>query len=214
MKPLVLITDGGRLRTEGRLVEVLSKALQGASGQVESVVLREQLVGAEFSPLGDTELLKLAKQIREHCDEHGAKLILHSNEGLYKKNLKLFSGLHLNKYSSDISRVSEKGVFGYSAHDKSECLKAEAARLDYTFLSPVFPPNSKKVDKILGLKSFRKIKSKISIPLVALGGITPDKAYECAKAGADSVAVISSILYSDHPAIVAEQVVEEFLKAN
>lgn len=213
MKPLILLTDGGPLRSEGRLVSVLAEALKGASGHVESVLLREQLVGTNFAPLEDFELLKLAKQIRELCDEHEAKLILHTNQDLYKANLKLFSGIHLNKYSPEFSRTSEEGIFGYSAHDEIGCLKAQEAGFDYAFLSPVFSPNSKVVSKILGLKRFSEIKSKTTIPLVALGGVDSERVSQCADAGADAVAVIGSILNSADPAGAAEEIVKEFNSA-
>jgi len=211
MKPLFLITDGGKLRSEGGLVDVLAEALKGASGQVEAVILREQLIGTKYPALKDEQLLELAKQIREHCDEHGAKLILHTNEELYKSNQSIFSGLHFNRYSKDIaSSSSTKGFFGYSAHNESDCLKAEEVDLDYAFLSPVFPPNSKIVSKILEIDGFVEIKAKSSIPLVALGGIDAKNVKSCAEAGANAVAVISSVMHSKNPALAAEEIVTNF----
>ncbi|HXF42094.1 MAG TPA: thiamine phosphate synthase [Blastocatellia bacterium] len=91
--------------------------------------------------------------------------------------------------------LGEDRIIGFSTHALNQALEADSAPVDYIAIGPVFPTSTKEnPDAIVGAANIRKIKSRISKPLVAIGGITLESARSVIDAGADSVAVISEIL--------------------
>jgi len=91
--------------------------------------------------------------------------------------------------------LGEDRIIGFSTHTLDQALEADSAPIDYIAIGPVFPTSTKEnPDAIVGSAGIRGIKSRISKPLVAIGGITLDSATSVIGAGADSVAVISDLL--------------------
>jgi len=91
--------------------------------------------------------------------------------------------------------LGEDRIIGFSTHTLDQALEADSAPIDYIAIGPVFPTSTKEnPDAIVGPADIRGIKSRISKPLVAIGGITLDSATSVIGAGADSVAVISDLL--------------------
>ena len=89
---------------------------------------------------------------------------------------------------------------GISTHSDEELGIALAAEPDYVALGPIYPTLLKKMPWApQGLERIAAWKSRIACPLVAIGGITPDRAPGVFQAGADSVAVITDILTNEHP---------------
>ena len=73
--------------------------------------------------------------------------------------------------------------------------------IDYLAFGPIFPTASKEnPDPIVGLTKLAQIKNSAgSLPLVAIGGISPEAIREVLMSGADSVAIISAVLNRAHP---------------
>ncbi len=91
--------------------------------------------------------------------------------------------------------LGEDRIIGFSTHTLDQALEANSAPVDYIAIGPVFPTSTKEnPDAIVGTANIREIKSRISKPLVAIGGITLESARSVIDAGADSVAVISDLL--------------------
>jgi len=91
--------------------------------------------------------------------------------------------------------LGEDRIIGFSTHTLDQALEADSAPVDYIAIGPVFPTSTKEnPDAIVGTADIREIKSRISKPLVAIGGITLESARSVIDAGADSVAVISDLL--------------------
>lgn len=91
--------------------------------------------------------------------------------------------------------------FGISTHDESELQIALTQKPDYIALGPIYETKLKIMKWApQGLDRVRVWKEKIgNIPLVAIGGITPERAPQVAAAGADSIAVITDFLTSADP---------------
>ncbi len=90
-------------------------------------------------------------------------------------------------------RVLGPGVLiGVSAYSSGDLKEAEASGAAYVAVGAVYPTSTKKIG-VLGLEGVRRIRRETSLPVVAIGGITPDNAAEVIAAGADGVAVISSL---------------------
>lgn len=109
-------------------------------------------------------------------------------------------GVHLGENDLHVQVVrkllGKNKIIGKSSHDLKGSIKAEKNGADYIGFGSVYDTNSKKLSnkrKLLGLKKIENIKTKIDIPVVAIGGIKIHNVEEVIRAGANSVAVISAI---------------------
>jgi thiamine-phosphate pyrophosphorylase len=83
---------------------------------------------------------------------------------------------------------------GVSTHNLEQLRAAAASSADYLAVGPVFETSSKdNPDPVVGLELVRQARALTRKPLVAIGGITAERAGEVYTAGADSVAVISDL---------------------
>ena len=91
--------------------------------------------------------------------------------------------------------LGEGRIIGFSTHSPDQALEADSAVVDYVAIGPVFQTFTKaNPDPVIGLEIVREVKGRLSIPLVAIGGITLQTASSVIDAGADCVAVISDLL--------------------
>jgi thiamine-phosphate pyrophosphorylase len=96
-----------------------------------------------------------------------------------------------------------------ATHNIEEAVIAEQDGADFITLGPIYETPSKlKYGEPIGIDALRKVKSRISIPVFAIGGIKPDKVNEVREAGADGIAVISAILKAEN----IKKTTEEFLR--
>ena len=95
---------------------------------------------------------------------------------------------------------------GVSTHNLEQFRAAAATSADYIAVGPIFQTSSKaNPDPVVGAELLRRVRALSDKPIVAIGGITLDRATEVLEAGADSVAVISDILKSKDPAAMARE---------
>lgn len=86
-------------------------------------------------------------------------------------------------------------LVGVSTHNLEQFERAAASSADYIAVGPIFSTSSKaNPDPVVGLDFLRKIRALTDKPIVAIGGITVERASQAIEAGADSVAVMSGIL--------------------
>lgn len=86
-------------------------------------------------------------------------------------------------------------VIGVSTHNDAQVVAAEASEADYVAVGPVFATASKAdTEPVIGLEGVRRFRALTTKPLVAIGGITRERAAGVLAAGADSVAVIGALL--------------------
>jgi len=103
--------------------------------------------------------------------------------------------------SADLTAIRRAGMkIGISSHSDEELETALAAAPDYVALGPIYPTLLKKMPWApQGLERIATWKARIACPLVAIGGITPERAPDVFVAGADSVAVITDIVTHQSP---------------
>ncbi|ODR99513.1 thiamine-phosphate diphosphorylase [Methyloceanibacter methanicus] len=103
--------------------------------------------------------------------------------------------------SADLGAIRRAKIrIGISTHSEEELETALAAAPDYVALGPIYPTLLKKMPWApQGLDRIGAWNERIACPLVAIGGITPERAQGVFAAGADSVAVITDILAHDDP---------------
>jgi thiamine-phosphate pyrophosphorylase len=123
------------------------------------------------------------------------------------------SGVHVGQ--EDLGAGAARSVIGtgklvgVSTHTLEQFKQAVATSADYVAVGPVFSTSTKTYpDPVVGIEFIRRVRRLTDKPIVAIGGITLERAVEVIQAGADSVAVISDILLAPDPGQRARQYVE------
>ena len=137
-----------------------------------------------------------ATDIAQKCQRANATLIVNDRADFATL---LNAGLHLGQ--DDLSPADSRKVLGsaatlgFSTHNPEQLRKAASEPVDYLAFGPVFTTQSKEQpDPTVGLAQLRQARSATAKPLVAIGGITLDRAREVLDHGADSLAVIAGLL--------------------
>lgn len=110
-------------------------------------------------------------------------------------------GVHLGQEDMPVEEarkiMGRNKIIGISTHNLKQALTAEKAGADYIGFGPVFYTKTKDAGSPRGIMALQEIRRHIKIPIVAIGGITPEKLNEVITAGAEAVAVASGILSGD-----------------
>jgi thiamine-phosphate pyrophosphorylase len=143
-----------------------------------------------------TKLLAAAKRVKALCLPYKASFFV-SREVEVARQAGA-DGVHLPA-DSRLKKIDGL-ITGQSCHSEGEIRRAYDNGMDYVTLSPIFPTTSKAAyGPALGVSKLQAIAGKASLPICALGGITPDNASACLKAKAASVAVLGGIVLSPNP---------------
>ncbi len=107
-------------------------------------------------------------------------------------------GVHIGRDDGDVgavrSRLGARMLLGVSCYDRLElALAAERAGADYVAFGSVFASPTKPAAVRAPLELFSRAREQLKIPIVAIGGITPQNAFSVIAAGADALAVISAV---------------------
>ena len=182
-------------------IEIASQTIRGGAKII-------QLRGKHQSK---KELLPLAQQLKNLCAEHNILFIV--NDYLDIALATDADGLHLGQNDLPL-KVARKllpidKILGCSTHSMEQAIAAEAEGADYIGVGSIYPTPSKETATVVGLDTLRQVRQAVSLPLVAIGGITGDNAAEVTTAGADSVAVISAVLQAENPGKAAQEITDE-----
>lgn len=151
----------------------------------------------------DTELRRQVREAHAVCASHGAQLIV--NDYWRIAIDEKCPWVHLGQedlVDADVKAIRRAGLLlGVSTHDHAELEKALAVDPDYVALGPIWPTLLKKMPWApQGLERIGEWKRRIgSKPLVAIGGLTLERAEACLAAGADSAAVVGDIVNHADP---------------
>lgn len=129
------------------------------------------------------------------------------------------SGVHVGQEDLGVEQarsvVGTQKLVGVSTHNREQFQTAAGTSADYIAVGPVFATSTKtNADPVVGTEFIRKVRALTDNPIVAIGGITLERAVEVIKAGADSVAVISDILLAPEPGRRARQYIDLLEAAN
>lgn len=98
---------------------------------------------------------------------------------------------------------------GVSTHNLEQVERAAATSADYVAVGPIFAtPTKENPGPVVGLDFIRGARQLTAKPLVAIGGITVDRAADVYAAGADSIAVARDLIAAKDPAGRARQFLE------
>jgi thiamine-phosphate pyrophosphorylase len=157
---------------------------------VKAIQLREK-------DLSVKELFDMAVWMRELTREYNAKLFI--NDRIDVALSVQADGVHLGQNALPISaaRTIAGGqlLIGVSTHTIEEALESERDGADFITIGPIYDTPSKlQYGPPIGVDTLRKVKSRVSIPVYAIGGIKLERVEEVKEASADGIALISGIL--------------------
>lgn len=181
---LYAITD--RHWLNGRsLYEVVKESLDGG---VTFLQLREK-------QLDEDHFLEEAKKLQGLCSEYNVPFIINDNvEIALAINA---DGVHIGQSDMEMKEAREKlgpnKIIGVSAHTKEEALLAQAQGADYLGVGAVFPTSSKDDAESVSYETLKAICEVVSIPVVAIGGITRENLHQLSGSGVSGISVISAI---------------------
>lgn len=112
------------------------------------------------------------------------------------------NGVHVGQDDLPPSAVrkiaGDKLLIGYSTHNEQQLRAGNLEPVDYLAIGPIYGTASKEnPDPVVGVGQMRRLRPLTEKPLVAIGGITRERAPEVLAAGADSLAVLSDIVSDD-----------------
>jgi len=130
----------------------------------------------------------------------------------------LADGIHLPQGGDVVAARAVLGahaLIGVSAHDLGEAEAAAATGADYVTLSPIFPSLSKPGHGAEpDLAALQAVSAALAVPVLALGGVTAERAEACGRAGASGIAVIGAVAHAEDPAQAVGALVAAFQDAD
>ncbi len=188
---LYLITD--RVASSRPPADVVEECL-GAG--LRAVQLREKDLPAR-------DLLALATTLREATRRHGARLVVND-----RADVALAAGAdgvqrtHASLPVRALREISPPGfLVGASVHSAAEASRAERDGADFLVFGPVYDTPSKRAyGPPQGLTALEGVTRAVSRPVIAVGGLTPERVRDVRAAGAAGVAVIGAIYGAARPA--------------
>ncbi len=183
---LYAVTD--RLACAPRpLPEVLRELLEAG---VRAVQLREK-------DLPDSSFLDLAAFVADLCRSFGARLFV--NTRVRTARAVGAAGVHLPLAAPPVREAlagpADGLVVGCSAHSLEEAKRREAEGADFLTFSPIYLSAGKPgYGPPKGPQGLAEVSRSVRIPVLALGGVTPERVAECLLAGAHGVAVSSGLM--------------------
>lgn len=181
---LYAVTDRHWLGEE-TLYDQVKKALDGGATFVQ---LREKNLDRE-------DFLAEAKEIQKLCKEYGVPFVV-NDEVSIAKDIDA-DGVHVGQSDMEAMDVRKilgpDKILGVSAQTVEQAIIAEKHGADYLGVGAVFTTGSKDDADDVSHETLKAICEAVSIPVIAIGGITKDNVAELADSGICGVAVISAI---------------------
>ena len=156
--------------------------------------------GATFIQLREKELdqehfLEEAKELKELCGRYGVPFVVNDNVEIAKEIGA--DGVHVGQSDMEAMDVrailGPEAIIGVSAQTVEQALLAEKHGADYLGVGAVCPTGSKADAVEVNHETLREICRAVKIPVIAIGGISPENVMELKGTGICGIAVISAI---------------------
>ena len=188
---LYAVTDQMWLKEGEKLADVVETVLQNGATflQIREKDLAEDAFEAE------------AERLKTLCAQHGVPFVV--NDSVEIALQCEADGVHVGQ--SDIKGrdiraiIGPDKILGISAGTVEEAVAAEKAGADYIGVGAVFPTGTKKNATPMTMELLKEIVSSVSIPVVAIGGISSENILQLRGSGVDGVAVVSAIFAAEDP---------------
>ncbi len=185
----------------GRLCFITDSAAAGmAAEEMVLNALRAGVKWVQYREKGKNrgDMYREAEALRRLTREFGAVLIVndHSDIALAVDA----DGVHLGQDDlplNEARKIMGQRIIGISTHCLQEAVDAAEGGADYIGFGPVFPTKTKDAGEPKGKEMAGEIKRHVTVPVVAIGGISQANLSEVLDSGVDAVAVASAILKGD-----------------
>lgn len=200
-----------------RLYAITDTQLSGLSHTAQVAALcagGAKLVQLRAKGLSAEEFARDARQALQIARQHQARIII--NDRVDVALAVGADGVHLGQDDLPVEQarrlLGKTAIIGLSTHNLDQALTATSQPIDYLAVGPIFATVTKSdTEAVVGLDGLRVIRARtLPTPMVAIGGIQASNAADVLGAGADSVAIISSLV-GDSSAI--ERRTAQFLQA-
>lgn len=159
----------------------------------------------------DEKKLSIALRLKELCA--GKALFIINDDVALAKSVDA-DGVHLGKDDEDINQARQilgDKIIGVSCYNQlSLARKAQAAGVNYVAFGRFFSSSTKPSAAQASPELLNEAKKTLSVPVVAIGGITVNNADSLIEAGADSIAVINGLFGQPYIKITAQQYSAKF----
>lgn len=164
-----------------------------AKGGITMLQVREK-------ELSYDDFLDESVQIKKICRKYNIPLIINDNACLARSCDA--DGLHIGQSDISVKEAREiignDKILGVSAQTVAQAVCAESDGADYLGVGSVFQTSTKTDADSVSLDTLKQICSSVSIPVVAIGGITKDNIYYLSGSGISGIAVVSAIFAAEN----------------
>jgi thiamine-phosphate diphosphorylase len=202
----MMVTDRHRLQARGagarnereEIDAVVEAAARAARCGATIVQVRER-------GLDDRALVELTTRVVQQSAASGVKVVV--NDRIDVALAAGADGVHLPSSGAPAERVRLMAPAGFligrSVHAEAEAVAvAGTGACDYVIFGSVFPTESKPAGHtVAGTGALARVCAAAALPVIAIGGITPDRARDAARAGAAGVAAIGLFCSEDERAV-------------
>ena len=179
------------------LAQVVEESLKGG---VTFLQIREKDLEEQSFEEEAIQLKKLAK-------DYKVPFVVNDNVNLAKKIDA--DGVHIGQSDAELKEarrmLGPDKIIGVSAHNVQEAIEAEKGGADYLGVGAVFTTSTKKDADAVPFEVLQEICSKVSIPVVAIGGINRDNVCELKGSGIDGIAVVSAIYAAENIELASKE---------
>jgi thiamine-phosphate pyrophosphorylase len=202
-----------------RLYVILDRSVAGGR-DLDPILAAVLAGGAEMIQLREKTwpsgtLFPVAQRLRARCRAAGVPFIVND-----RVDLALAvdaDGVHLGQ--DDLPPGAARPllkpgmILGLSTHSVEQAEAAQAAGADYIAVGSMFPTATKPEFQLVGPALAREVRPVVHVPLIGIGGITPDNVGDVIAAGVDGVAVISAVCAAPDPAAAARRFIAAIVAA-
>lgn len=167
------------------LYEQVCEVLQGG---ITMLQLREK-------KMAELEFLEEAVRMKRLCDQYHVPLIINDHPGIAKKAGA--DGVHIGQKDQDLcstrALLGPDKIIGVSARTVEQAMLAQEQGADYLGVGAVFETGTKQDAQVIPLERLAEICQSVTIPVVAIGGITRENMGRLEGSGISGVAVVSAV---------------------
>ncbi len=167
------------------LYEQVQEALQGG---ITMLQLREK-------KLAEQEFLEEAVQMKRLCGRYHVPLIINDDPKIAQRADA--DGVHIGQEDLDLCStraiLGPDKIIGVSARTVEQAVLAQEQGADYLGVGAVFQTGTKQDAKVISFERLAEICRSVTIPVVAIGGITEDNMDKLKSSGISGIAVVSAV---------------------
>ena len=197
---LYAVTDRSWLKGAS-LSEAVEKALLGGATFVQ---LREKTLPKDA-------VIKEAVLLKALCREYGVPFVIDDDVDVAKRVGA--DGVHVGQKDMALKNaralLGADAIIGVSAQNVAQAVRAERDGADYLGVGAVFSTQTKRDAEAVPYETLRAICESVSIPVIAIGGITKDNVRRLKDSGICGVAVISALFAAEDITKAARELKEE-----